>query len=121
VPGRRPFSRLFQVHDRLVGHCFFQDISGRVPVALFDLAEIPGMTFAAGEIAARLINGEVVLRTREVNGSDEPVYPAFIMLQGRAACGQTLPVYLDQAASRLKTLLFQATLGGAPGHPQKTP
>jgi hypothetical protein len=56
-----------------------------------------------------------------VNGSDEPVYPAFIMLQGRAACGQTLPVYLDQAASRLKTLLFQATLGGAPGHPQKTP
>jgi hypothetical protein len=80
VPSCGPFSWLFQVYDRLVGHGFFEDLSRRVPVALFHLAEIPRMTFPAGEIAPRLINREVVLRAREVNGGDEPVYLAFIVL-----------------------------------------
>jgi hypothetical protein len=47
-----------------------QHISGWPPISLGDLCKVPRVTFSAGEVTTRLVDGEVVFRTREMNGRD---------------------------------------------------
>ena len=50
------------VHQFFVFHAFFQDVLSCVPGPILYLAEIPGVTFPAGEIASGLIYGEIIFR-----------------------------------------------------------
>jgi len=51
VPGRGLFPTFPQCNGFFVGNGLFQNILRGVPCALLYLAEMPGMTFAAGKVA----------------------------------------------------------------------
>jgi hypothetical protein len=106
MPGCGLFSRFPEIDDLFIGNRLFQDVLGRIPTAIFHLTEIPGMTFPTGEITPRLINGEIVFRTREMNGSDEPIPFPIFFLEGSLACECMFSIYLDAAAARSQALLF---------------
>jgi hypothetical protein len=62
VPGRGPFSRFHQGNGLLIRYGLLQDVMRRVPFAILYLTEIPGMALTAGEVASRLVDGEIVFR-----------------------------------------------------------
>ena len=106
MPSCGFFSRFPEINDLFVGHRLLEDIVGRIPAPIFHLAEIPGMTFAAGEVAPGLIDGKIVLRPGEVNGCNEPIPFAVFPFQGGLACKRMLLSCFYPAASGYKTLLF---------------
>ena len=67
------------------------------------------MAFSAGEIAAGLIYGEIVFRSRKVNGSDKAIYVPIFILKCRLSGRPMLAVYLYQAASGPEALFFELT------------
>jgi len=78
MPGCGLFSRFPEVDDLFIGHGLFENILRRIPTAIFHFTEIPGVTFPTGEITPGLIDGEIVFRTGEMNGGDEPIaFPLF--------------------------------------------
>jgi hypothetical protein len=73
MPGSCSGLRLYQGNRLFIGNGFFEDFLRRVPCAILYLTEIPGMTFAAGKVASRLINGKIVFGTRQMNGGNKPI------------------------------------------------
>ena len=69
------------------------------------------MTFAAGEVAPGLIDGEIVLRPGEVNGCNEPIPFVTFPFQRGLACKRMLLSCFYPAASGYKTLLFEFANG----------
>jgi hypothetical protein len=53
---------------------------GSIPGALLHFSEIPGMAFAAREVAAGLVDGKVVFRAGQVNRCYESIYSFVFML-----------------------------------------
>jgi hypothetical protein len=49
-----------------------QHIGGWPPIPLGNLCKGPGVTFSAREVTTRLIDGEVIFRTRKMNGRNQP-------------------------------------------------
>ena len=86
----------------------YKDILGGEPRTLFFLAKMPGMAFAASEIAPRLVEREIIFRPGEVNRGDEPLPGSVFMVQGCLA-GQGRPtIGFNTAAPGFKSLLNQA-------------
>jgi hypothetical protein len=94
------FSRFPEIDDLFIGNRLFQDILGRIPTAIFHFTEIPGVTFPTGKITPGLIDGEIVFRTGEMNGGDEPVPFPISFLEGSLACECMFSIYFDTAAAR---------------------
>jgi len=66
-------SGFFQSHFPIVILAGLKDFLGTIPLTFRFLAEIPGMTLAAGKITSRLIDGKIILRTGEMNGRYKPL------------------------------------------------
>jgi len=49
-----------------------QDINRGPPIPFGDLCKTPGMTFSTGEVTTRLVDGEVIFWTGEMNRRDQP-------------------------------------------------
>jgi len=64
--------RLLKGDPSLILFTRLQHIGGRPPIPLGDLCKGPRVTFSAREVTTRLIDGEVVFRTRKVNSRDQP-------------------------------------------------
>ena len=64
MPGGCPFPRFHQCDLLLVGRCSAQNIPRAVPMPLLDFGKRPGVTLSAGQIASRLINGEIIFGAR---------------------------------------------------------
>jgi hypothetical protein len=106
VPGCGLFPRFPEIDDLFIGNRLFQDILGRIPMAIFHFTEIPGMAFPAGEITPALIYGKVVFRTGEMNRGDEPIPFPIFFLEGSLARERMFSIYFDTAAARSQTLLL---------------
>jgi hypothetical protein len=79
MPGRGLLSWFPECDDLFVFYRFLQDFCGAVPCAVLDLAEIPGMTLSAREIASGLIDGKVIFRSRKMNRRNEPIPSALFL------------------------------------------
>jgi len=57
------------------------------------------MTFSAGKVTTGLVNGEVILRTREVDSGDQPQRAIVCLLEG-GFTGRRFPSFdFDETAS----------------------
>jgi hypothetical protein len=100
MPGCGLFSRFPEIYDLFIGNRFFEDVLGRIPIAIFHFTEIPGVTFPTGEITPGLINGEIVFRPGKMNRGNEPIPFPIFSFQGSLARQCMFPIYLDPAAAR---------------------
>jgi hypothetical protein len=64
--------RLSKCHSFLILFTRFQHLIGRPPISFGHLGETPGVTLPAGEVATRLINGQIIFRPGKMNGRDKP-------------------------------------------------
>jgi hypothetical protein len=109
MKGCGPVSWLPNRHFFLIFFACLQNIRRRPPIALGNFCEIPRMTFSAGEGTAGLVDGEVVFRTREMNGGDQPEETVVGLFESRLA-GERLPLLdLNKTVSLRISLLDQIT------------
>jgi len=59
-----------------------QHVGGWPPIPLGNLCKGPGVTFSAREITTRLIDGEVIFRTRKMNGGNQPEGTVVCLFEG---------------------------------------
>ena len=84
-----------------------ENILWAVPSSFLDLGEIPGMAFAARQVTSGLVDGEIVFRTRQMNGADQAVEPFLILLQGDLAGWFTAVAVTDGTTTGGKALGFE--------------
>jgi hypothetical protein len=92
MKGSGPVSRLPNRHFLFIFFARLQDIRRRPPIALGNFCEIPGMTFSAGEGTTGLVDREVIFRTGEMNGGDEPEEAVVGFLES-GLTGKRLPLF----------------------------
>jgi hypothetical protein len=112
MPGSSPLPGFPQGDPFIVVHAERRNFGGRIPRSPCYLAEIPGVTLAAREVAARLINGEVVLGPGKVNGLDAPRSSPILLPEGHLTGQSLLTIRLGDTASPCIPLLNQVTLSG---------
>lgn len=99
MPGSCLCSGLKKGDVLLIGKSFIQDVFRLVPCAILHFAEMPGMTLAARKIASRLIDGKVVFRTRKMDGRDQSIDVAVLLLKGCLTRRHIVNAHLDQATA----------------------
>jgi hypothetical protein len=65
------------------------------------------MTFSAGKVTTRLVDGKVIFWTREMDGGNEPEETVVGLPEGRFTGRRLSPVDFDQAAPLRIPLLDQ--------------
>jgi hypothetical protein len=92
MKGSGPVSRLPNRDLLFILLACLQNVSRRPPIAFGNLCEIPRMTFSTGERATGLVDGEVIFRTREMSGGDQPEKAVVGLLESGVA-GKELPLF----------------------------
>lgn len=106
MPGGCPGAGFELGDGSFIRQCIIQNIPRRIPGAVGDLAEVPGVTFAAGKITPGLVNGKIVFGAGEVNGADEAINFVIYRFQCGLTGQLTLTVRFHRAAARCKSLFF---------------
>ena len=92
MEGSSPVSRLSNRNFLFIFFARLQNIGRRPPIALGNFRETPGMTFSAGEVTTRLIDGEVIFRAGEMNRGDHPEEAIICLFEGGFA-SEGLPLF----------------------------
>jgi hypothetical protein len=105
MKGSGPVPRLTNRNFLFIFLARLQNIGRRPPIPLGNLCEIPGMTFSARKATTRLVDGEVILRTGEMNGGDQPDETVICLFEGGFARKRLPLIDLDKTVS-LRITLF---------------
>jgi len=109
VPGSTAASRLHKGYLLLVVLSGLQDVLGAEPLTCCLFAEVPGVALPAGEVTPRLVNGEIIFRSRKVHAGNHPLPRTISETQSSLTAQPALVSSCHKAFSRTIALLHQVT------------